>query len=239
MTASRPAPAWRPALALGLPLWITPFVLAEPPEAPLYEPGAAIEVIASPARLTDIMLEAGETLLSVAAGDTARWTLANALSGSGADQRPHVLIRPQEEDLTTNLLILTDRRAYHLELRSSANPGPAQIRWSYPPEPAAAPEPQGRDVEAADLNFGWKITGDAPSWRPVRVFDDGHRVFIERAEGAREAPPLMIIGPEGPELANYRVTDRHYIVDHLFETAEMRVGTRSPVIVRIRKDALK
>ena len=82
MTASRPAPAWRPALALGLPLWITPFVLAEPPEAPLYEPGAVIEVIASPARLTDIMLEAGETLLSVAAGDTARWTLANALSAA-------------------------------------------------------------------------------------------------------------------------------------------------------------
>lgn len=139
MTASRPGPAWRIALTLGLPLWLTPVVLAAPPEAPLYEPGAATEVIASPARLTDIMLEAGETLLSVAAGDTAHWTLANALSGSGPEQRPHVLIRPQQEGLTTNLLILTDRRAYHLELRSSASPGPAQIRWSYPPEPAAAP----------------------------------------------------------------------------------------------------
>src|SRR3546814_7599050 len=42
-----------------------------------------------------------------------------------------------------------------------------------------------------------------------------------------EAPPFFIIGPTGEaELANYRVRGRFYVVDRIFDVAELRLGTR-------------
>lgn len=40
-----------------------------------------------------------------------------------------------------------------------------------------------------------------------------------------EAPPLFVIGDEGPELVNYRVVGNYYVVDRLFTKAELKLGT--------------
>ena len=40
-----------------------------------------------------------------------------------------------------------------------------------------------------------------------------------------EAPPLFVIGDSGPELTNYRIAGRYYVVDRLFNQAELRLGT--------------
>src|SRR3546814_9609585 len=51
-----------------------------------------------------------------------------------------------------------------------------------------------------------------------------------------EAPPFFIIGPTGEaELANYRVRGRFYVVDRIFDVAELRLGTRKQQIVRINR----
>ncbi|PWT88013.1 MAG: P-type conjugative transfer protein TrbG, partial [Proteobacteria bacterium] len=46
--------------------------------------------------------------------------------------------------------------------------------------------------------------------------------------GQGEMPPLFIVGPAGKtsELVNYRVRNRHMIVDRLFAAAELRLGDR-------------
>ena len=70
---------------------------------------------------------------------------------------------------------------------------------------------------------------------PLRAFDDGRRVFIQMPEGmeATEAPPLFVVGESGPELVNYRVRGRFYVVDRIFDRAEMRLGDRRQRVVRI------
>lgn len=82
-----------------------------------------------------------------------------------------------------------------------------------------------------------RIEGDRVPWRPLRAFDDGRQVFIEfppsLAQG--EAPPLFLRGADGgPELVNYRVRGRYYVVDRLFQTAELRLGGKQ--VVRIVRD---
>ena len=64
-------------------------------------------------------------------------------------------------------------------------------------------------------------------WRPLAVFDDGHQVFIEMPPiiSKIEAPPLFVSGPEGAEMVNYRVRGNFYIVDRLFQRAELKLGT--------------
>jgi P-type conjugative transfer protein TrbG len=201
-----------------------------------YERGALYAIQASPQRITDIALEPGEALLSVSAGDTTRWIVGDARSGSGANAQAHVLVKPNAASLTTNLVIMTDRRVYHIELKSASGSAMAAVSWRYPadmmlannPAPAASPPPPAPPpFTPTMLNLRYRIDGDKPDWRPLAAFDDGQQVFIEMPEKmhAMEAPPLFIIGDNGPELTNYRVQGKYYVVDRLFMKAELRLGT--------------
>src|SRR3546814_3804641 len=55
----------------------------------------------------------------VAAGDTVRWIIGDTVSGAGPTARVHILAKPTRPDIATNLIINTDRRTYHLELRAT------------------------------------------------------------------------------------------------------------------------
>jgi len=48
-------------------------------------------------------------------------------------------------------------------------------------------------------------------------------------------PPLFVITPEGAELTNYRIDGRRYMVDRIFDAADLRLGVRAPVVVRIER----
>ncbi len=48
----------------------------------------------APGRVTVIALQEGEGLVAVSAGDTVRWIVGDTVSGSGATQRVHVLVKP-------------------------------------------------------------------------------------------------------------------------------------------------
>ena len=183
-----------------------------------YTPGALYQVYTSPERVTDIALQKGEHLISVSAGDTVRWVIGDTTSGRGADQREHILVKPIEAGLHTNLVINTTRRTYHLELVSTPKTWMASVSWRYPleqlialratNESARRAEPVAMRVDLSRLRFGYRISGDHPSWRPVRAFDDGRRVYIEFPSGIGEGemPPLFILGPKGQsELVNYQV----------------------------------
>jgi type IV secretion system protein VirB9 len=211
-----------------------------------YTEGALYRLYAAPERVSDIALQPGENLVAVSAGDTVRWIIGDTSSGAGEASRVHVLVKPVAASLTTNLVITTDRRAYHLLLESTEQTSMASLSWTYPQDQLLALRRQNSQAEAArpvaaglsleSLHFRYAITGDTPPWRPLRVFDDGAKVYIEfpRRLDQGEAPPLFVIGPQGEaQLVNYRVRGRHYIIDRLFAAAELRLGGEPQQIVRI------
>jgi type IV secretion system protein VirB9 len=210
--------------------------------------GAIYRLYAAPERISDIALQPGETLVSVAAGDTARWTVGDTTSGSGEAKRTHILIKPYSAGLRTNLVITTDRRAYHLQLESMSRTAMAAISWSYPQDEllaiararnaSEAAAPVAADLQLETLRFGYRISGDKPPWRPLRAFDDGRQTFIEfpASIAVGEAPPLFVLGREGEaELVNYRMRGRFYVVDRLFDAAELRLGQKRQQVVRISR----
>ena len=85
-----------------------------------FNDGAIYQVYTAPGAVTDIALQAGETLVAVAAGDTARWVIGDTTSGTGADKRTHILVKPFAAGLATNLVVTTDRRSYHLQLTATS-----------------------------------------------------------------------------------------------------------------------
>lgn len=213
-----------------------------------YSEGTIYRVYAAPGRVTDIALQAGEKLIAVASGDTVRWVIGDTTSGAGATRRVHVLVKPFTATLATNLFITTDRRTYHLTLTSTAGPAMAALSWRYPQDEmlavqraeqaaeAAVPVASGLEVER--LNFAYAVSGDRPDWRPLRAFDDGRQTFIEFPPSLPqgEAPPLFLVDRKGEaQLVNYRLSGRYYVVDRLFETAELRLGTKRQQVVRIAR----
>lgn len=220
-----------------------------------YSPGALYQVYTSPGQVTDIALQPGESLVGsgpIAAGDTARWIIGDTESGSGEGRRIHVLVKPTRPDLTTNLVINTDRRTYHLELRATPSAYMASVSWTYAEDAlialrrrnaeAQAALPIGRELALDDLRFRYRIQGDRPPWRPVRAFDDGRQVFIEfpRGIGQGEMPPLFVIGPEGEgQLVNYRIRRNYMVVDRLFAAAELRLGDRQQRVRIVRTDGVR
>lgn len=211
--------------------------------------GALYRLYAAPERVTDIALQPGEAVISVAAGDTVRWTVGDTTSGTGDAKRVHILVKPFAAGLSTNLIITTDRRAYHVQLESTAATAMAALSWTYPQdeliairraaeqEKAAAPVASGLAIE--QLYFGYAVTGNTPPWRPLRAFDDGRQTFIEfpASIAVGEAPPLFVLGEAGEaQLVNYRIAGRFYIVDRLFAAAELRLGEKKQAVVRIVRE---
>jgi type IV secretion system protein VirB9 len=219
-----------------------------------YTMGALYQVYSAPEQVTDIALEPGEELVSVSAGDTVRWVLGDTVSGSGDTAQAHILVKPIQAGLKTNLIITTSRRAYHLELTAFRETYMAAVSWRYPNRPLvsrASVDTRSRSdrsrkgpagLQLDRLKFRYEITGDKPHWRPVRAFDDGRKVYIQFPErlDQGEAPPLFVVGRDGKsQLVNYRMRDHYYVVDRLFATAELRLGEKAQDVVRITRNDLQ
>lgn len=214
--------------------------------------GALYQLYAVPGQISDIALEPGENLSGpgpIAAGDTARWIIGDTMSGSGSTARTHVLVKPTRPDISTNLVITTDRRRYMIELRSGARPYMPAIAWAYPESSAkqrsavhAAPSIPAR--RARNYRYGLQLQGDNPPWRPISVFDDGRHVYVVFPSGIAqgEMPPLFVLGPDGAaQIVNSRVTKNVLITDRLFAAAELRLGSgeRQQVVRILRIDDRK
>ncbi|MGV7187023.1 P-type conjugative transfer protein TrbG [Xanthomonas axonopodis] len=210
--------------------------------------GALYQVYTAPGRVTVVTLQPGEELVTVAAGDTVRWIVGDTSSGSGADLRVNVLVKPIRSGLKTNLVITTSRRTYLLELSSTEKAWMASVSWDYPKDRMLALQRQAQAANAAapidtglsleKIRFRYAISGSNPPWQPLRAFDDGEKVYIQFPAGIAqgELPPLFVIGAQGDgQLVNYRFHPPYYVVDRLFGAAELRLGGDKGDVVRIER----
>lgn len=216
-----------------------------------WSPGRVFEIWAAPLRVTTLTLGEGETLVSKAAGDTVRWQIGETRSGAGATERTHVLLKPLERGLETNLVLTTNHRVYLLHLKSgSAEAFNAAIGWEYAADAAdhGRKGPGVEELSSIDpsltpqgpIDAGYRIEpqGRRARWTPSSVFNDGVRTFILFGADLQveEAPALFVLTPGGEaQIVNYRQQGGLFIVDRVFDRAELRLGDRRPQIVRIRR----
>jgi type IV secretion system protein VirB9 len=215
-----------------------------------YMPGRLYQIYTAPQKLTDIQLRPGEKILGKpATGDNIRWVLARGASSAGGVEQQHIYIKPTRPDLDTTLAINTDQRSYILELHSYEDAWMAAVAWRYPQEDIAqlettleqqqqlaqATTAANISIDKLNFNYGLAVMAGRPQWQPLQVFDDGRKTYIRFPVAMldREAPVLFIVGGGDTQLVNYRVKNDTYIVDRLFDTAELRLGQKDQEIVRI------
>ena len=211
----------------------------------VYSYGAGMPtVVCAPLRVCIIELEAGEKIVGEPQiGDSVRWNVAPAVYGEGPQATSLIVLKPQSPGLDTNMLITTDRRAYYLRLVSKPTDYIARVAFAYPDEDEhrwqqhflaqrIAAEQKRADVLPAmiaveKMNFDYRVTGGNPHIRPLRVFDDGAKTYIQMPPAIQhmEAPVLLVIGNDGKGImTNYRVRQQTYIVDRLFDRARLVLG---------------
>ena len=213
-----------------------------------YSPGSLYEVQAATFHETAIALQPGETLTGKelpTAGDTARWTIASTRSGTPPNESVILIVKPLEAGLETNMTITTNRRLYTVVLKSSEHTYMPLVGWLYPQDEAkeredrklasekAEEQVEALAVEPEALNFNCAITGSRVAWRPLRAYDDGSKTYLQMNPETRntEAPAIFVMDGKTPLLVNFRIKHSIYIVDRLFDKAQLRIGPKTAVDV--------
>ncbi|MFA6162221.1 MAG: P-type conjugative transfer protein TrbG [Methylobacter sp.] len=206
-------------------------------------------IICSVLQVCDVALQPGEQVNSLHWGDTVRWTIEPAITGNGSAEVQHLVIKPHDVGLDTSLVVTTDRRTYHIRLRSHRTLYMPQVAFVYPEASAAKWNAiKSREVKErkektmpetgeymGDLSFDYEVTGSA-AWKPLRVYNDGIKTIIQMppAMSQTEAPTLLVVRKDGglftddeTVLVNYRVQGDRYIVDTVFDKAILIAGVGS------------
>lgn len=220
-----------------------------------YAEGALYQLYAAPLKFTDIQLQPGERLMGDGpiCGDTVRWVMGLGISKKDGKDQQHIFLKPTESNLHTTFTINTDKRTYHMEIHSYKDTYMAAVKWRYPQSEVSQlrAKIQQRQIQEEAVtstvvaldninnNYSINITGGNKKieWRPLMVFDDGHKTFIHFPKGMleREAPVLFVMSSEDEtQLVNYRVKNDYYIVDRLFSHAELRLGQKNQDVVSIK-----
>lgn len=221
---------------------------------PYYE-SSIFELHTAPDHMTVIQLEPNETITGdnkPKAADTVQWTVETQASGDGVntDHITNILVKPLALNIETDLFVATNKRVYYFVLKSDSSAFMPLVSFYYPEQEARSKEKSSLDqqfqnanqeivgVQPENLNNGYSIEGSDVEWKPVSVFDDGKKTYLQMPAIMKnyEAPALFIM-EEGsaPLLVNYRTkpSKNMYVVDRLFTTAQLRVGTDKKVdIVR-------
>lgn len=222
-------------------------------------------VVCAPLYVCDMELQPGETVNDIHVGDSVRWQISPATQGAGDTAITHVIIKPTDIGLLTNLLVITNRRAYTIKLVSQQEAWMPRVAFHYPDVEQAswgayrhtqAQIQEERDARANEVPTGrieatYAISGDA-SWRPTRAFVQGGKTIIifPRTVGQSDLPALVAIADEGglfgnlfteptKELVNYRfVGGDRFVVDKVLDKAALISGVGSDQVkVELTREA--
>ncbi|MCK1732342.1 P-type conjugative transfer protein TrbG [Bradyrhizobium sp. 142] len=192
-------------------------------------------VVCSPLEVCDIELQAGEVVRDVLVGDTVRWKVEPATSGTVGGQAIHLIVKPAEPGLITSMVVTTSRRTYHIQLKSNATQYMARVGFEYPEDVGnrladinarlGTEVIPGAGVSAEQLNFGYSVSGSA-SWRPTRVYSDGVKTYIQFPStlSGGDAPVLFVVSGGQNRIVNYRLKDDMMVVDYQIDTAILVSG---------------
>jgi len=199
-----------------------------------------------PFQETIITLQAGEKFTSITSGDPQNLSYMVAVSGSSTGtETQQVLVKPGLSKMSTNLVIATDKRVYNILIvvGASKNKVTRNVAFWYPDDMTASINQKIEKQNDVDMNaertpqldlskanFNYKISGDEPSWTPVRVFDDGKRTWIELPKGAdnKSLPSILVQSASGQDTKyNQAFYSPYIIVDGIFGQAKLIQGVGS------------
>lgn len=213
------------------------------------------EIYCQPYRVTDLILEPGEQVIEMPfLSEEKVWEIGAGVSRSNGTDTQHFFLKPAFSGLETSFIIITDRRVYHLMLRSFKNCYMTQVRWKYPntmpfnlktekmkeleKERINSLETATTSVNPAYLSFDYKMSYSffkKPYWLPTRIYDDGKKTYVVMNETVLHMTTPVLFNNRNEKI-NYSVNKNLIVINELIEKVTMRVGKEK---VTIKKKSYK
>jgi type IV secretion system protein TrbG len=224
-----------------------------------YDDILVYQVFTMPLRVTDLYLQPGEKIIEQPfCGDTTRWSIGGGVSKTDGVDTQHLYLKPSEEGLETTLIINTDRRIYHLIIKSFKDTFMLAVKWRYPgqempfnfistgsenqqidSQAGGQGGTQGENSAAFGLDPAFMSTdytvsypkNNPPDWLPTLVVDDGSKTYIILPPSVIHHELPAVFGENG-EIVNFRVKDNVIMVDRLMKKIQLKLRN---VTVDIKK----
>lgn len=202
------------------------------------------EIYCQPYRVTDLILEPGEQVIEMPfLSEEKVWEIGAGVSRNGNIDTQHFFLKPAYSGLITSFIIITDKRVYHLLLKSYKDCYMTQVKWKYPNtmpfniKTDAMNEinkmsKETTGVDPAYLSFDYKMSYSVfkkPYWLPTRVYDDGKKTYIVMNETVLHMTSPVLFNHKD-ERINYSVNKNLIIINELIEKVTMRVGKEKVTI---------
>ena len=202
------------------------------------------EIYCQPYRVTDLILEPGEQVIEMPfLSEEKVWEIGAGVSRNGNIDTQHFFLKPAYSGLITSFIIITDKRVYHLLLKSFKDVYMTQVKWKYPNtmpfniKTDAMNEinkmsKETTGVDPAFLSFDYKMSYSVfkkPYWLPTRVYDDGKHTYIVMNETVLHMTSPVLFNHKN-ERINYSVNKNLIVINELIEKVTMRVGKEKVTI---------
>jgi len=214
-----------------------------------YNENFVYEVYAQPYHLTDIILEDGEVVLGnpLLSEDDSVWELTanvakNPVTG---DNIQHLFIKPAYSGLDSSFVIITDRRVYHLRIKSYKDTHMAMVKFTYPntrniwmrnsnDNVAKGVSIENEYITVTNpeyLSFDYKMKYGfrKPEFLPQRVYDDGNKTYIV-VDDIVLHKRLPLVFNERNEIVNYTVQKNVFIIPRLVNKITLRLEKQKVTI---------
>jgi type IV secretion system protein VirB9 len=210
----------------------------------VYKQDTIYEVHCQTYHSTMIQFEPGEEMLETPyISEPDVWRMARGIGLTNGIPTQHLILKPDFIKLTSSLIIITNRRIYHLELKSYNDHYMPIVRWIYPHsitdseswthrqnERQLVNEFSGVNPEFLSFDYRMKHSVfNKPLWLPVQVYDDGYKTYIVLDEQTIHME-LPLLFNEKNKIINYRTQRNILITDQLIEKATLRLGNQKVVI---------
>ena len=208
-------------------------------------------LVCSLLHVCDIALEPNETVVDLKVGDSTRWIIERTASGSAQGMIEHIIVKPTDIGLQSNLRIYTDKRTYYLDLSSSDKEFMPQISFIYPEQAlqnfaqiksdlmnklktrTIATNSDQDPVLIDNLDFSYRYSGDE-SLYPIRTFNDGKKTYLQMPPKLMNStlPALVVVNgthlfsEDDIAVTNYRIKDNKFIIDGLPEHIRLMSGNQ-------------
>lgn len=202
-----------------------------------YSPNQLYKIYCRMGFITDLVFKKGETINYVGGGDTAGWSI----SKTNVDGVEHLLVKPVVETGTTNFFIATDKHTYQLIVNSSNWYNP-MVKWVYEEtitENLLEKKKNERVITGnvnvsniTDMDFNYVASGNGN--KPELIFSDGEKTYLKFKSIKNKQVPIFVRAKNRKEmsLVNYTVKDNYYIIDKVFDVAQIRESDKDIVTIK-------
>lgn len=171
-----------------------------------------------------------EEIQTISMGTSSPWQIVP--SGN------RIFLKPVENDATTNMTVITNKRMYFFEMHAEEAEGVSDdsiafiVKFVYPEDNnfnaiKQVKTSQGPDLATPDkYNLAYTISGDAYDIAPLQVFDDGVFTYMKFRGANAVIPAAFNVDSKGHEsLVNYRMKDGYMVIERVAKRFTLRHGS--------------